>query len=230
MYETTHVPVSKNAERLFGLLLFLYTEQYRRKFGEEMHLLFVEMYHEEIAEKGNVGLGFWLSQVADITKSVIEQHRDVMMKIGMKKYLQQTVHINRYNVIGFLFLVPFLLMFITDLVSRIAQGDLTHYNRPVYHYLSQTPLYWTPVLYTIVIIFPLLAIVSNVIPLLQQKRKTVFSWVFVRKNLITLLIILAGLGCISIIKLHDFLPCMIHGILRGGLAHFSQMFPYCQKA
>jgi hypothetical protein len=230
MYETTHILVSKNAERLFSLLLLLYPEQYRKKFGQEMHLLFFEMYQEELTTKGSVGFVFLLLQISDITKSVIVQHRDLMTKIGMKKYIQHTLRINKYNMIGFFFLAPFLLMFITDLVSRILQGDLMHYNRPVYHYLSHTPLYWTPILYTIVIMFPLLAIVFNVIPLLQQKRKTVFTWFFVRKNLITLLIILAGIGCISIIKLHDFLPCMIHGMLRGGLAHFSQMFPYCQKA
>jgi hypothetical protein len=230
MYETTHVSVSRNAERMFALLLRLYPEQYRRKFGNEMHLLFSEMYQEELSAKGSIGLGFWFSQFIDITKSVIEQHKELVLKIGMKKYLQQTLHISKYNVIGFIFLLPFLLMFATDLISRIAQGDLTHYNRPVYHYLSQTPLYWTPVLFSIVVVFPLIAVIINAIPLLQQREKKVLSWVYLQKNSITLLLIAIGLGCIAIIKLHDFLPCMIHGILNGGLAHFTKMFPYCQRA
>lgn len=217
-------------ENLYNSLLYLYPEKYRAQYSHEMRLVFREMYQEQLKSRGKVGLEFWFLQIIDIVKSVIGEHLTLIEKAGIKKYSQQTLHINKYNVIGFLFLVPFFLMFATDLVSRIAQRDLTHYNRPVYHYLSQTPLYWTPVLYTIVIVFPLMAIALNVIPILHQKRKRVVDWNFVRKNFIALIIILTGLGCISIIKLHDFLPCMIHGLLNGRLTQFSQLFPYCQKS
>jgi len=197
-----------------------------------MRLVFLDLYQEEVTKKGSVGLMFWFFQVTDITKSVIEQHRDLIIKKGMKNYLQQTLHINKYNVIGFIFLLPFLLMFTTDLIARIVQGDLTHYNRPVYQFLFHTPLYWTPILYTIVFVFPLLAIMVNIIPLLQKKSRTknVFSFIYLRKNIVTLLLIVTGLGCIAIIKLHDFMPCMVQGIMHGGLTHFWQMFAYCRKA
>jgi hypothetical protein len=231
MYETTIISVPRNAKKMFELLLLLYPTQYRKEYGREIELVFYDLYQEEIAKKGNAGFRFWFSQVGDILQSVIEQHKELVLKVGMKRYLQQTLHVNKYNVIGFLFLLPFLLMFTTDLISRIAQGDLTHYNRPVYHYLSQTPLYWTPVLFSIVVLFPLIAVTVNVIPLLQQKKKRMFSLVYLRKNIITFIIILAGLGCIAIIKLHDFMPCMIHGLLKeAGLINFSKVFAVCRNA
>lgn len=230
MYDTTELSLPHQVKKIVTFFMLLYPESYRRQFGNDTLSVFEALYREELVKNGSVSMRFWFVQLWDLTKSIITEHKDLIKKVGVKKYLKETFHITKYNIIGFFFLLPFLLLFTIDLLSRIAQGDLTHYNRPVYHYLSQTPLYAAPVLYTIIIVFPLLAIAFNVIPLLLQKRKSFFSFVFMRKNILTLCIILAGIFCISIIKLHDFLPCMIHGVLRGGLLHFSKLFPYCQKA
>src|SRR6185312_6663899 len=99
MYDTTQLSLPTNAEKLFNFLLLFYPEQYRRKYGQEMRLLFQDLYREEIAKKGSVSATFWLIQIGDITKSVIEQHIDMIQKQGLKKYLQKTLHINRFNVL-----------------------------------------------------------------------------------------------------------------------------------
>src|SRR5207248_2005156 len=115
-------------------------------------------------------------------KSVVEQHVYLMAKYGMKRYLQNTLHMNKYNIIGGILLLPFFIMMVIDTLARVIQGDLFHYNRSVYAFLSHTPLYWFPVLFTWTFLFPFLAIVLNLIPIVIQgtrKRVHVRSLVFV---------------------------------------------------
>ena len=61
-------------------------------------------------------------------------------------------------------MLPAFTVFMIDILGRIAQGDLTHYNRGIYNFLSHTPLYWTPVLFTWIIAFPAIAIILEIIP------------------------------------------------------------------
>lgn len=234
MDNSNEITVAKpRADGLYRTLLFLYPESYRKRFGQEMLFLFYDLYKEELAKRGNIGVGFWVSICLDSLQSAMIEHLLLMKKQGIKTYLQQTWHINRYNVIGGILLMPFFLMFIIDLVSRIMQGDLTHYNRPVYALLSHTPLYWTPVLFTIMIIFPLLAILSNVVPILMnisKKHAGILSWSFVRRNSISLLLVSIALGFIAIVRLHDFAPCMMHGILKVGVGRLPEIIAVCKNA
>jgi len=233
MYKTVTLPVSTNAEKLFNFFLLFYPEQYRKKYGQEMLMLFHDMYQEELEKKGNIGVEFWFSQVGDMTKSVIEQHIDMIGKQGMKKYLQNTLHINKYNMVSGIFLLPIFFMTLTEIISRIAQGDLIHYNRPVYAFLSHTPLYWTPVLFTWVILFPLVAALISFIPLVKaisKKNVSIFSFAFLKKNTITIGILLIGFGFIALIKLHDFMPCMFYGITHFGFGQFNHIVSVCRKA
>ncbi len=151
----------------------------------------------------------------------------------MKKYLQQTLHFNIYNIVGGILLLPFLLLFTIDLISRIVQADLTHYNRPVYAFLSHTFIYYTPVLFSIAILFPTLAVLLNLIPVVQtiiKNRKTIKKFAFVRLNLLSIVLLIIGLGFLAIIKLHDFVPCMLHGLLRLTFDKFPQLVSFCRNA
>ena len=198
-----------------------------------MRLVFHDMYQEELNKRGIVGIGFWLSQSGDITKSVIEQHIDDIAKKGMKKYLQQTLHINTYNIVSCIFLLPVIFMTLVEIISRVAQGDLTHYNRPVYAFLSHTVLYYAPVLFTWVILFPLLAALISLIPLIQamsKKKISLFSFAFFRKNILSVGILLIGLGFIALIKLHDFMPCMFYGVTHFGFGQLGHSISVCRKA
>ncbi len=217
---------------LYKSLLILYPESYRKKFEQEMLTIFEDISQEQLRKSGKTGISFWLSLSFDIARSAAEQHMQLLKKQGMKKYIHQTLLINRYNIIGALLLLPFLTVFAIDVLARILQGDLVHYNRPVYNYLSHTPFYWTPNLFIWVILFPALAVFTNLIPLIKnsiKKRKTIFQFVFLRENAVTLLILAVGLGFLAIIKLHDFAPCMIHGLLRVGIGQLPKIISVCKN-
>lgn len=233
MYKTATLLVSTHVEKLFNFLLLFYPEQYRKKYGQEMRLLFQDMYQEELSKKGSIGIGFWFSQVGDITQSVIEQHIDMIQKQGMKKYLQQTFHINKYNVIGGILLLPFVIIFSADFIARVVQGDLTHYNRPFYAFLShnyiltgQAQIFW-------VILFPLIAVVLNIIPfvssLMHHKKKFTLGSLFFANPLA---IIIAGLGFLSLIIAfgHDVIPCFFNGIFLHSVFNIGKLISICRNA
>lgn len=232
MYDTTQLAVPKSTENIFGIMMLLYPSEYRVRFGHEMFLVFQDMYFSEIEKTGKVGILFWLSQIADMTTSVIEQHKLLIIKKGMKKYLQQTLPYTIYNIIGGILLLPFFTLFAIDFAARIAQGNMTHYNRPVYAFLSHTPLYWSPVLFSIAILFPAIAVLLNVIPLAQQlikKHISLFSFTFLKQNIVSLVLLIIALGFLANIKLHDFVPCFVHGITRIGL-NIPQIYSVCKNA
>lgn len=198
-----------------------------------MYYLFCDLYQEELRLKGRINLTFWIVQVRDIIKSVIEQHIYMINKYGFKKYFQTILQINKYNVIGGIFLLPAGLVFLIDLVSRIIQGDLIHYNRPVYAFMSHTPLYWQPVLFTWVFILPILAVLINFVPLVKaliKKHRSIKSWSFLIQNLITVLLLGFGIFIILLVRFHDVGPCMLHGLARLGFEHFTDIVAVCKNA
>ncbi len=233
MYETINISIPKKAERIFGLFLSFYPKVYRQKFGNEMRLVFYEMYQEEILTNGKIRFGFWIWQFSDLSNNALKEHVDLIEKKGIKKYMQQTFNINKYNIFGVILLLPAFIVFCIDLGSRIIQGDLVHYNRPVYKLLSHTPLYWTPVLFVWVIIFPLLAVGINLIPIITKAvkdRDHLKSKTFIKQNFTTLLILTFGLFFVLLVKYHDFAPCMVHGILKVGFGQLDHIVEVCRKA
>lgn len=184
---------------------------------------FSDLYQEELTAKGKISLGFWLSSLSDLFASALNQHIELVKSDGLKNYLQQNWYFNRYNLVGLLLLSPSLVAFAIEFISRILQGDLTHYNRTTYALLSHTLFWQTPVLFTWIVIFPVLAVFINLLPLLQKR----FSF---RQQLITLVIITFGLGFLAVVKLHDFAPCFIHGLTRVGIGQIPQIISICQKA
>lgn len=145
--------------------------------------------------------------------------------------MKLSLKLNSYNVFGIILLLPFFTVFVVDLVARIAQGDLVHYNRPLYNFLSHTPLYQTPVLFLWVIVFPLLAAAINLISIIRQVgKKDIFTIKFVEKNFVSIALLIIGLFFVAIIKLHDFAPCMVKGFFIKGVGDFSRILQYCSKA
>lgn len=233
MHETIKLSLPTNTERIFNLMLLFYPKSYRKLYGQEMRTLFQDMYHEELGKNGRVGLKFWMHQIQDIFKSVIEQHMDAIRKKGMKKYLSQALNVNKYNVIGAIFLLPIVFMIVIEFISRVIQGDMFHYNRSFYHFISHSPLYWSPVLFTWVIIFPLIAIFINIIPLVKRSSKTkpsFFSFKFLEQNIVSILILFAAFTFLFLLKFHDFIPCMMQGIIRIGFGKIPYILSICQKA
>lgn len=225
------VAISKELT-IFKNLLLLYPDSYRKKFELEMLITFGDMYQEKKLRDGKIGFLFWLGISLDISKSACKQHGELLKKQGMKKYLFKTLHFNTCNIIGALLLLPFLSVFLIDVVARISQGDLTHYNRPVYTFLSHTFLYQKPVLLVWVILFPAIAVLINLIPLIQnsfKKHRSLFHLSFIKQNIITFSILAMGIGFLALLKLHDFAPCSFHGILRFGLQKLPFILSYCKN-
>jgi hypothetical protein len=229
MYKTTHISLPRSTERVFNFLLFLYPEQYKKRFGEEMRIVFSDMYEEILAKNGRVDFGFLFKQFSDITKGVVEQHSDLIRKQGVRKYF----HLSNYNIIGGILLLPFLALLGFDFLGRLAQGDFYHYNRAWYAAITQSVLYKEPFILQIILIFaPFLAVLLNIIPALASlqtmKKPTIGKMLFM--NPLAFLIIGIGLFCLLIVYGHDFVPCMVHGIFNGGLFHFPQLLSFCGKA
>ncbi len=215
-------------ERIYKQLLLLYPKRYKDRFANEMLQVFNDLRSDELEEKGKIGVGFWTLQFADLTKSLLSENFDAMQKQGIKKYF----HLTTYNIWGIILLLPIFIMSVIDFSSRIAQGNLFHYNKTTYNFLSHTFLYQTPVLFTWVILFPLAAVVLNVFPLIKtrSKRAHVLSFSFVKSNLVTLIILCFGLGFIFMIRFHDFLPCVINNIFSKGLNQLGPILGYCRNA
>ncbi len=233
MHDSTRVPFVTNAVKIFNVLLLFYPASYRKKYGNEVRLVFYEMYQEELQKKGRVSIEFWLFQVNDIAKSVIEQHIDEIRKKGVKIYLKQTLHINKYNVIGGILLFPIFTMTGLEIISRIVQGDLFHYNRPFYRLLSHSPLYWFPILFTWVILFPLLAIVVNLLPLLMDMRKRhvhILNVSFFKRHMFSLAILAIGALFFIAMQLHDFAPCFLIGLTKRGIGQIPSIISFCRGA
>jgi hypothetical protein len=233
MHKTEKVIVYPKEFTFIRNLLLLYPDRYRKKFQQEILITVEDMYQERLLKVGKVNTLYWFVISFDIIKSACNQHVELLNKQGMKKYIHETLQIDKFNIIGGLLLLPFFIVFLIDLATRIAQGDLTRYNRPVYAILSHSLLYWLPVLFTWVVIFPTIAVLLNIIPLIKNVSKfhnDVFHFSFLRKNIFSLLILAVGFGFLALIALHDFAPCVAHGLLRLGFTKLPYIISFCNNA
>ena len=216
--------VEDQADRFYELLLLLYPETYQNRFGVEMMYTFQDMRAEERTKHGNVGIGFWSGILIDTLLSALHEHGEALRKEGMKKYLQQTLKLNNYNLISLVLLLPFLIIACIDFAGRILQGNLGRYNPAAYSVLSQTPLYWYPILFTWVILFPILAVIISLIPLAINSKKSSWRGIdYLKQNPVSVIIITVGILLLAAVKLHDFLPCMVHMVHTISLQGFGKL-------
>lgn len=218
---------------LFRAFLFFYPKQYRKRFGEQIFVVFEDMYQEELEKNGRIGINFWIMQFADLSKSIIEQHFDFLDKYGFKKYMRDVLHFNKYNALGILFLLPFISVFLLDIVSRIFQGNLLRPNTLMLHGLYNSPLYWFPILFVWVFLFPVVAVFLNIIPLIKsclKNRKHILSLTFLNMNFGTLMILFIALSAVACLYLHDFLPCVMTSVLSQGIVKIWHILSVCRNA
>lgn len=234
MYEDYQSATTTKRDGRYLLLLSFYPKQYKRRFGEEMFLAFQDLYQEELETNGRVGAGFWLSIFTDTVKSGLREHFMLMKNQGIKKYL----HINSFNILGIILLLPFLALFATDFLGRLVQGDFVHYNRVWNSALSQSFLYKDYIgklslLWFLLILAPILAVILNLLPivgvLVRNKRKLTLKSLFLA-NPVAVIILGIGLFCLMIVYGHDFFPCTIHGIIYHGLGSIGKAISVCRNA
>lgn len=184
-----------------------------------MAIVFEDLCRDEVESMGKIKAGFLLNVFSDLLVNIFKQHFNMLKKQGLEKYLKNTLSFNNYNIVGLILLSPILILTAIDFVSRITQMDLAHYNRLVYNLLSKTFLYKYPVLLTWAIIFPILAVILNLVPLFKTK-----------KRFVTFAILILGLGFIAMIRLHDFVPCVVHGVFDRGVNQILPIINYCKSA
>ena len=239
MYKTEKLSLSSTKENaLYKTLLLFYPESYRKRFGQEMLIVFQDMYEEEIAKRGKAGIRFWILLLIDITENVMTQHFDMIRKYGVKNYLQQALHINRYNVIGVILLLPFILLLGSDFISRVIQGDLSHYNKTFYNSLSHTILYsqyraQAPLLWTILVFFPILAVILNLIPFvfsLRQHKKKLSVGTLLFTNPLAVIIMGTGFLFVVIAFGHDAIDCFVNHLFSNGLENIGRTISVCRNA
>ena len=221
----------EKSDRIYAMLLLLYPEPYRKKFDSEMLYTFQDMVAEERANHGWVGVGFWSTIIIDTLRSALHAHREVIRKEGMKKYFRETLNLNNYNLVSLILLLPFLVMGGLDFIGRLAQGDLSHINNALYAALSGSPLYWPPVLFAWVVLFPILAVVISLIPLaINRGKSSLPGVVYLRQNMGGVILITVGILLLAAFKLHDFLPCMVNNISVQGFGKLPTIISLCRKA
>jgi hypothetical protein len=222
-------------KRFYRALLWLYPEAYRNQFGEQLELVFDDLCQEELSRHGRLEAGFWGWVIADTLRGAAVEQGAALTDQGMKRYLQTTLHVNRFNVLGLLLLTPFFVMLGVDGLGRIAQGDLLHPNQAWYAVLARTPLYtFPPALFSVVLLLPALAMLINCIPILsrlrQYRHNTLTLGQVVSTNLVALAIMGLGLSFVALALWHDVVPCMARGILSGGLSDIRHVIAVCRNA
>jgi hypothetical protein len=216
-------------DNFYKLLLHFYPKNYRQRYGEQMLYAFQDLYQEALAKSGKIGLGFWLSTFTDTLQSVFREHLNMIKQVGIKKYFR----ISNYNILGGILLLPFFLLFGLDFTDRIIQGDLFHYNRQFSSSISHTILYanfngQVPLLWTILVAMPILAVLINLIPLFFSVSKKIPLKKIFTTNSIAIILILAGLFCLVVVYGHDVIPCTFHSLLNG--QGIPETLSYCKNA
>jgi hypothetical protein len=74
------MPLIALSERLYRALLILYPGEYRREYGDLMVQVFRDMSRDKYRGQGRVGLAlWWCAALLDLSRTVIEQRRGVVM-------------------------------------------------------------------------------------------------------------------------------------------------------
>lgn len=217
---------SQTALFFYEVLLSLYPKDYRKAYGDEMKLLFHDVYSEELEKQGEISIGFWFHLTMDVCTSTINQHILLLSRIGLMKYAKQIFHINTYFVVGILLLLPFLTLFTVDGVDRLLTGG-SYILLPLYN----SPFWSVPVILTLIIVFPGIAVLLNTLSIVQAYRNgkhKVVSLSFLASQLPSFLILSLGFLAIVLLFGHDMIPCVFNRTLSHGILRFFQGISYCK--
>lgn len=212
------------ANLIYELLLELYPKNYQKEYGQEMRLLFNDLYREELAYHPEIRLVFWFRLIWDLLITTLEQHLDLISKIGLLKYLKITFNLDTLKLISLLSILPILFFTILDFTTVFLTGSRktleTIYNNP----------YWV---YEITIIFflPLILFMVNLAFLLKNlgnQKNNPLSLRFLSQHYFEILL---GLFCLGILVLafgHDIIPCTYNNIFSKGFLNIGSILTYCR--
>ncbi len=212
----------------YELLLQLYPKAYRKSYGHEMRLLFTDLYREELQKNGEISIGFWLVFVWDVIKSTLEQHGELLKKIGLQHYLRQVFHINSYFVYGILLLIPFIIFSFIDFGTVFLTGNRLLLE-PFYNSIFWKP----PVILTVILVMPFFAMVINLTSILvayNKREHKVISLEFIAEQFPNILLVLLGIVPFFLLLGHDYVPCVLNHFFHSGLLKLPQFLSSCRNA
>ncbi len=214
----------QNAEKIYRMFLRFYPRSFRQSFEDDLILIFHDMY----ADNNKHSVNFWFSLLGDIIKTNASSISYFNPQQYMANISSGKIQISVYNMMGGIFLFPFLFALSVDFVSRLIQGNLSHPNNAALSTMNNTFLYNGTILRIWLLVLPALAIIVNVYPLIQRyiHKEKVISM----KTIFSIIIIFLGLSFIAIVRLHDFAPCVMNGFFLHGNTNLSQLINNCQRA
>ncbi|MBI3485526.1 hypothetical protein HY025_01125 [Candidatus Daviesbacteria bacterium] len=214
------------AKLFYELLLSFYPRPYRNEYGGEMKLLFEDLYQEELEKKKDISLGFWIHLILDVIKSTLDQHFELLNKLGLVKYVKSVLGAN-----GFIFLVSLILLlpFIT-LMSLDTSVFLLTGSRELMKPFYNSP-FWGVLVLTVVLILPLITVLLNFLVVFQsvsKKHQHILTVSFISQNIFNLASLMLGLFAIFMLFGHDLFPCIVHQTFQKGLLNFIPNLNYCR--
>ncbi|MDR3642859.1 MAG: hypothetical protein P4L74_04505 [Candidatus Doudnabacteria bacterium] len=188
---------------------------FQKQHGLEMRQTFDEL----IKDYGLVKT--WLRVLPDFFISVLI--------INIKDFMEKSSLQFKLALWGVAMLVPF-----TLLVLAAMLGTLFHFpaNNFIGQHILAGHLGLAPF---ILIILPMGAFFMNLVPLVnnlfQQKQTSdVASLEFIRTNVLTLVVAVAGIGAAAFIPAHDAIPCFINGLIAQHFHNIVPLFDACRNA
>lgn len=210
----------------YQTLLELYPRNYRKEYETEMKTVFEDLYSEEIINHPEIRLSFWFKLIWDILITTLEQHLNLISKIGFLKYLKITFNLNTLKLISLISVLPILFLSILDFTTVFLTGDRKAlrgmYNNPYWVY-EVTLAFFLPLTF---FLFNFAVFIKD----LSKQKTNPLSITFLSKHYFE---ILMGIFCLGLLILaigHDAIPCTINHIFSQGFLNIGGISNYCRNA
>src|SRR5260221_13143172 len=152
-----------------------------------MAILFEDLYHEELTQKKEISFSFWFHLIWDVIVSTLKEHKQLLQKIGLKKYFSVAFSPNTFIfLLSLILLSPFLFLMSMDFGSVLLTG-----NREAMSFFYDSPYWNVPVILTVVLILPLIAVLINGFVLVKSASKNNYHFLtasFIGRNFFNLFV------------------------------------------
>ena len=202
------------SQKIYRQLIRFYPEDFQRQHGLEMDQTFADMQTDFGVFKT------WLKILPDFFSSVfIINFKTIMEKSSLQFKLAMW---------GLVFIAPFALLSIAAIFGNLL-------GVPVNNAIGQQISHNIVVAKLILIYLPLAAFLLNIVPLTtnalgQKPLSNVITLQFVRVNFLSLVVAVAAIGSIVLLKAHDGIPCMVHGLINQGFHNIKPLLQVCRNA
>lgn len=202
----------------YEVLLSLYPREHRKEYGDEMRLLFRDLYQEEHDRHDEIGIGFWFRLTLDVIKSTFVEHILLLKKIGFENYAREIYHLDRPFFVGFILIFPSLLINTIDDVNLLLLAN-NNWLKPIFE--SE----WGAAVFFICYLFlPLLALLLSMLYIgktYKGEKHKVISLSFLAHQFPRFVIIFLSVLSILLVIGHDTIPCAIQMVFSKGLLNIG---------